>query len=137
MSGVDSCTVCGHELGVGRFCTNCGAPVAAPDWRTDTAERKLGAPPAPLAPAPVAPVAPADPRTPPAAVAPPPPPRYPLFADELDSWTPSGQVVTDGSQPAPPVDATEPPVPEEYVDQAPYLGSYDDQHDYAGDDGDR
>ena len=87
---MSSCTSCGHQLGVGRFCTNCGAPVdsshpgrhpgqharspgaSAPsdDWRTDTAERRLSQ-------------AAADPRTPPAAVAPPPPPRYPLFADEV------------------------------------------------------
>ena len=86
---MSSCTSCGHQLGVGRFCTNCGAPVdsstpdgtpvstpvtPAPsedDWRTDTAERRLSQ-------------AAADPRTPPAAVAPPPPPRYPLFADEVE-----------------------------------------------------
>ena len=89
---MSSCTSCGHQLGVGRFCTNCGAPVdsstpdgtpvstpvtppvtpapAQDDWRTDTAERR--------------PPRPADPRTPPAAVAPPPPPRYPLFADEVE-----------------------------------------------------
>ena len=92
-----SCASCGHQLGVGRFCTNCGAPVessssvgapaasvpttgaptvsvpaagavAGDDWHTDTAERRLSA---------------ADPRTPPSAVAPPPPPRYPLYADEV------------------------------------------------------
>ncbi len=59
------CVSCGHELGVGRFCTNCGHPVdrAAADkgWRTDTAERPA-VPPAPATP---------------------PPPRYPLFADEV------------------------------------------------------
>lgn len=41
---MDTCTQCGAELAVGRFCTNCGHPVtataAAPgSWRTDTAER--------------------------------------------------------------------------------------------------
>ena len=45
------CTQCGHELGVGRFCVNCGRPIdAAPtqddaavdDWRTGTAERPIG-----------------------------------------------------------------------------------------------
>ncbi len=89
---MSSCTACGHQLGVGRFCTNCGSPVDSStpdgtpvstpvtdgDWRTDTAERKLGPP-----------LVPSDPRTPPAATAPPPPPRYPLFADEVDGWTPS------------------------------------------------
>jgi hypothetical protein len=101
---MSSCTSCGHQLGVGRFCTNCGAPVdsstpdgtpvstpvtpppAGDDWRTDTAERRLSA-------------AAADPRTPPAAVAPPPPPRYPLFADEVESYTPYGPLTT--AEPAP------------------------------------
>src|SRR4051794_34903144 len=113
---MSSCTECGHQLGVGRFCTNCGAPVAELDWRTDTAERKLGEP-----------VPASDPRTPPAVVAPPPPPRYPLFADELDSWTSSGSTVA-AADPAGAVDAAEPPLPEEYVDPAPYLGQHDD-HD--------
>ena len=41
---MSSCTSCGHQLGVGRFCTNCGAPVdsATPDGTpdgTDTAPR--------------------------------------------------------------------------------------------------
>ena len=52
------CASCGHELGVGRFCTNCGHPVDAP-------------PPAPSTPPP-----------PQAGQVPPPPPRYPLYADE-------------------------------------------------------
>lgn len=96
---MSSCTACGHQLGVGRFCTNCGAtvdsstpdgtpvstPVTSGDWRTETAERRLG----PLV-TPPDPRAPSDPRTPPAAVAPPPPPRYRLFADEVDAWTGSG-----------------------------------------------
>ena len=73
---MSSCTSCGHQLGVGRFCTSCGAAVdpstpdgapastavtprpAADDWRTDTAER------------PQVDAAGAAPRTPPAAVAP-------------------------------------------------------------------
>ncbi len=102
---MSSCTSCGHQLGVGRFCTNCGAPVdsstpdgtpvstpvSSPvtdgDWRTDTAERRLSQ-------------AAADPRTPPAAVAPPPPPRYPLFADEVESYTPYGPLTTTTSEPA-------------------------------------
>ena len=101
---MSSCTSCGHQLGVGRFCTNCGAPVdsATPDgtpdgtpdapppsgddWRTDTAERTLSQ-------------AAADPRTPPAAVAPPPPPRYPLFADEVEGYTPYGPLTTTTSEP--------------------------------------
>jgi len=40
---MDLCTQCGAELGLGRFCTNCGHPVSVPAaseaWRTDTAER--------------------------------------------------------------------------------------------------
>lgn len=73
---MDVCRQCGHELGIGRFCTNCGHPVAADtphagthtqrgEWRTDTAERPRAVPP----PAPLAAPTPA-------------PARYPLFADE-------------------------------------------------------
>ncbi|GAA4721405.1 NADase-type glycan-binding domain-containing protein [Nocardioides conyzicola] len=81
------CAQCGHELGVGRYCTNCGHPVDAPadtavapaapdEWRTDTAER-------PTSPA-AAPPPPAAPPAPPPAWTPPPAPRFPLFADEVD-----------------------------------------------------
>src|SRR4051812_45596054 len=91
---MSSCTSCGHQLGVGRFCTNCGAPVDSStpdgtpvstpvtdgDWRTDTAEQTQPAA--------------ADPRTPPSAVAPPPPPRYPLYADEVVGYTPYGPLNT-------------------------------------------
>jgi len=119
---VSACMACGHQLGVGRFCTNCGAsvdsstpdgtpvstPVTSGDWRTDTAERRLG---------PV--VAPSDPRTPPAAVAPPPPPRYPLFADELDSWA--------GSAPEPASEEPGPAAATEDVGVA--LLDWDQQHD--------
>jgi hypothetical protein len=82
------CAKCGHELGLGRYCTNCGHPVdavdaAAPDddldWRTGTAER---------------PATPAAPRsestaTPPPAWTPPPAARFPLFADEVDQIQPA------------------------------------------------
>lgn len=68
------CTQCGAELGVGRFCINCGHPVGAPavshqldDWRTGTAERAMVMP-GPVEPPPV------HEATPPV--------RYPLFADE-------------------------------------------------------
>ena len=111
---MSSCATCGHQLGVGRFCTNCGTsvdatgtdapsvstpvgtPASPPDWRTDTAERRL--PPA------------ADPRTPPAAVAPPPPPRYPLYADEVPGYTPYGPLTTTAAPAAaPPAEAAHPP----------------------------
>jgi hypothetical protein len=116
---MSSCTSCGHQLGVGRFCTNCGAPVDSStpdgrpvstpvtdgDWRTDTAERQAATT--------------ADPRTPPAAVAPPPPPRYPLYADEVAGYSaygpltetttsaspaasPPGSVLSDEPEPAEP-----------------------------------
>ncbi|GAA3521458.1 NADase-type glycan-binding domain-containing protein [Nocardioides daeguensis] len=55
------CTSCGHELGVGRFCTNCGQPV--PGRHPEAA---------PVASAPVVP--PPTGQLPPAA-------RYPLYAD--------------------------------------------------------
>src|SRR3954452_3725413 len=124
---MSSCTSCGHQLGVGRFCTNCGAPVDSStpdstpvstpvtdgDWRTDTAERHP-------------PVA-TDPRTPPSAVAPPPPPRYPLYADEVVGYTPYGPLnATTTSAPAPPPVLTqeaEEPEPE----YEPYHYEYDDE----------
>lgn len=114
-----SCASCGHQLGLGRFCTNCGAPVdssvpaTAEEWRTDTAERRL-------------PLVPADPRTPPAAVAPPPPPRYPLYADEVDRYSPVGPLVA--ATVAPPPEA---PVPVEAAVAEPEDAElYDYDYDY-------
>jgi hypothetical protein len=133
---VTSCASCGHQLGVGRFCTNCGAPVdsstpvSAPvsppvappppegDWRTDTAERRLSQ-------------AAADPRTPPAAVAPPPPPRYPLFADEVAEYTPYGPLTT--AEPEPffehaPEQVVAPAAPQPVEpDYTPYDYTYDEE----------
>lgn len=69
------CTSCGHELGVGRFCTNCGKPVPG--------RHPEAVPASDVSPPPVTERAPA----PPTAVVPPPvgqlppSPRYPLFAD--------------------------------------------------------
>ena len=82
---MSSCTSCGHQLGVGRFCTSCGASVDPPhgDWRTDTAERR--------------PRVADDPRPPPAAVAPLVPPRYPLYADEVDGYSAYGPLRTRGA----------------------------------------
>lgn len=97
------CAKCGHELGVGRYCTNCGHPVGMPigppviepipepevqpetevepAWRTDTSERpQPPAPPADLPPAPEGP----PPVAPPVAPPPPPAARFPLFADEVE-----------------------------------------------------
>jgi hypothetical protein len=36
------CTHCGQQVELGRFCTSCGAPLAAltDEWRTDTSERQ-------------------------------------------------------------------------------------------------
>lgn len=83
------CTACGQQLGAGRFCAHCGTPIGGRtpatsdegDWRTDTAERAR-------------PVRTRDPRTPPSVSAPPLPQRYPLFADEVEGWTPDGALVT-------------------------------------------
>jgi hypothetical protein len=134
---MSSCTSCGAQLGVGRFCTNCGAPVDSSvpdstpvstpvtdgDWRSDTAERRPSA---------------ADPRTPPSAVAPPPPPRYPLYADEVVAYTPYGPLTTPPSSPAAPPDAEpaaepagEPPVvAREAEPDTPEADAYED--DYYG-----
>jgi hypothetical protein len=71
---MDLCRQCGSELGIGRFCTNCGHPVDQPPdeasaWRTDTAER----------PRVVDPVQPLPVSTAPG------PARFRLFADEDDA----------------------------------------------------
>ncbi len=89
---MSTCVNCGQELGVGRFCTNCGHPVGAPapDWRTDTAERR-----------PVVPATPPPSSPPPAAAASvPPKPRFPLFADEVDDA--AGPVAMPTPPPPPP-----------------------------------
>jgi hypothetical protein len=87
-----TCARCGHTVEVGRFCTNCGAPVdqgdsgIGPADRTDTAERPAVRPEATL----------------PAVGQPPAPARYPLFADEVSG--PPGPPPSD----PPPVWETEP-----------------------------
>ncbi len=63
---MERCTRCDAELGLGRFCTNCGQPVGEPyadSWRTDTAERPRVVVPPPASSVPGA-------------------TRFPLFADE-------------------------------------------------------
>lgn len=67
------CTSCGHELGIGRFCTNCGKPVPG---------RHPEAVPAPdVSPRPATEPAPPTAVVPPPVGQLPPSPRYPLFAD--------------------------------------------------------
>jgi hypothetical protein len=90
---MSNCVSCGHELDVGRFCTNCGHPVDTappePDWRDDTAVRpKVPTTPPPSAPPPPPRTAPptAPPTPPPGSV--PPKPRFPLFADEVEDAHP-------------------------------------------------
>lgn len=100
------CSSCGHELGVGRFCTNCGQPIdrsasapvpqvplapPLPD-ASETAERRAARRDAAMAPGPA--------RTPPSADDTPVPPRFPMYADEVepDDW---GSTATD----LPPVSA--------------------------------
>jgi hypothetical protein len=81
------CTQCGHPLGVGQFCTNCGQPVdesgpvseetfAADDWRTGTAERPAVA--GHTEPT----IEVGRPVLPPPVTTANEPPRYPLYADE-------------------------------------------------------
>src|SRR5689334_21024146 len=82
MTGPNRCAQCGHELGPGRYCTNCGLPVEG-EWRSDTAERP-SVPPTVVAGAGA---------PPPPAFEPPPQARYPLFADEAGG---------DAGPPAPP-----------------------------------
>lgn len=94
---LERCSGCGHVLGSGLFCTECGRPAGdLEDWRTGTAERPAVGPVPSLAEPPVEPPVelpaepsaspPAEPliaRLPPPATAPP-PARYPLFADDAE-----------------------------------------------------
>ena len=91
---MDLCRQCGSELGIGRFCTNCGHPVDQPPdetslWRTDTAER----------PRVVDPVEPLPVTTVPG------PARFSLFADDV--------VTTDETQQLAPILPPPPPVADE------------------------
>ena len=72
------CTECGQQLGIGRFCTNCGHPVdpsraELESWRTDTAERPRVVPPIEPLPSP----------------GPPDQARFPLYADDVAPPPPS------------------------------------------------
>jgi hypothetical protein len=117
---METCSRCGHTLGIGRFCVNCGHPrgeatsdarADGDDWRTGTAERPATptgpagpspAPPTQIAPAPESPWGPAAPppayETPSAA-------RYPMYADEpaptSTPSTPSTPFVPAAWEPAP------------------------------------
>ena len=93
---MDLCRQCGSELGIGRFCTNCGHPVdqppdAASSWRTDTAERPRVVDP--VEPLPVSTV--------------PGPARFRLFADEDDVSSDDTQRFAPVLPPPPPL-ATSP-----------------------------
>lgn len=61
------CANCGFELGIGRFCTNCGQPIAGRHERASTT---------PSSPPPAAPTAP--------------PQRFPLYADSVSGPRPTG-----------------------------------------------
>ncbi|MDQ6524158.1 hypothetical protein RB608_11130 [Nocardioides sp. LHD-245] len=91
------CTSCGHELGVGRFCTNCGQPV--PGRHPEAV---------PPASAPVMP--PPTGQLPPAA-------RYPLYADATTGQPPHpGPLGPPGPPPAPVTRAVpEPGAPAPYA----------------------
>lgn len=86
---MDHCPQCGHEQRGGRFCSQCGTPMAAPEVSPDATQVR-GLPPVPrVPPVPPAPPAPPGPTGPPPSVAPPtapppgvapptaPPPRVP------------------------------------------------------------
>ncbi|MFC5728410.1 MULTISPECIES: zinc ribbon domain-containing protein [Nocardioides] len=101
------CTSCGHELGIGRFCTNCGKPVPG---RHPEATPAAGVPPTPPPAA-----SPSAPAAPPPVGAVPPAARYPLFADAATTvrspagpppaapFEPTTDPVTIGDPPAPPL----------------------------------
>lgn len=84
---MDQCARCGHTLGAGRYCVNCGQPrgESVDDWRTGTAERPAvpAEPGDPGAPAPEQ--APWGPTAPPPVYETPRSPRFPLYADDADT----------------------------------------------------
>jgi hypothetical protein len=103
-----TCVSCGREVGVGRFCTQCGHPLGAAASRTGTAERpavRAPLPPSPSGPPPSASPPPSGP--PPSAPPPtapggvPTPPRFPLFADEAAATTLTQPAVPAPEEPAP------------------------------------
>lgn len=86
MTSPTYCTSCGHELGVGRFCTNCGRPVPGRHPEAD--------PPAVVPPHPAAPTTVAAPVVPPPTGDLPPAARYPLFADAAGTDAPGTDAPT-------------------------------------------
>lgn len=72
---MEFCAGCGHRLSVGRFCTNCGRPIVAPEPTDETVQRPEVA----------------VPSSPPPAYTPPPAARYPLFSDELGAAQPTAR----------------------------------------------
>jgi hypothetical protein len=84
---MEVCANCGRQLGVGRFCTNCGQRV---DDGPEPSE--------PLA-------------LPPTAVEPPPQARYPLFADDVVEPGPAAPPPAAAPPPPPPLPPPPPPLP--------------------------
>ncbi|CAN5129559.1 hypothetical protein BH09ACT12_BH09ACT12_03520 [soil metagenome] len=104
---VESCLSCGHALGIGRFCVNCGHPkdVSLAENGPATATNPT-APPVPPSPSPSPSASPtqASPRPvpPPPGHEPPGPARFPLFADESPSPAAHrGRTSEPAPQPAP------------------------------------
>jgi len=104
------CTGCGHLLGdAGRYCTNCGRPVAEDPGDTTTRARATVPPgPPPSSPPPSSPPASSPPAAPPPTWTPPPAPRFPLYADELEAPPPPP---TRSAPDWPPPPAWAPPTP--------------------------
>ncbi|MFW6866004.1 NADase-type glycan-binding domain-containing protein [Nocardioides sp. CPCC 206347] len=96
------CTDCGHELGIGRFCTNCGRPVPG---RHPEATPTVSAPAAPSAAS--SPQPRSAPVVPPSADQVPPSARYPMYADAPPTVTAPTTPTTPTTWPQP----TPPPVP--------------------------
>lgn len=73
---VERCLSCGHALGIGRFCVNCGHPKGGPgEHSAEPGDQARTTGPATAADQP-------SPVPPPPVFEPPRPARYPLFADE-------------------------------------------------------
>lgn len=81
---MEFCAGCGHRLGIGRFCTNCGRPIAAPAPDGDMVQRPVSA-------------------SPPPASTSPPAPRYPLFSDEVHTARPTAPPPSSAPPAHPPV----------------------------------
>ncbi|RYC05506.1 NADase-type glycan-binding domain-containing protein [Nocardioides zhouii] len=107
---MDTCVRCGADLGVGRFCLNCGHPIGEP--------APVAAPPPPVAVDPGPPPAPAD--------APPEPTAFPVQAADPTPVAPVADPLADPVAPVAPAPPPRTPAP---TAPAPARSAWDPERD--------